>query len=91
MEGSILARRDSTRITFDLLRIARKKGGVSKTYAVRRTNLNFHAFEYYLKRLQSGEFLHSETATGHPTRYSVTGEGERLYQLLSQVYKLIDR
>jgi len=75
------------RIIFDLLRTARKRGGISKTQAVRRTNLNFHAIEHYLGRLQSGQLLRSEISDERPTQYFVTDEGERLYRLLTEVYK----
>lgn len=42
-----VTRRDSIRIIFDLLlETPKRKDGISKTYAVRRANLNFHSITH---------------------------------------------
>jgi len=86
-----MSKRDPIRIMFDLLRTARENDGISKTQLVRRTNLSFHSINSHLSRLQTGDFIRNEFTSANETDYRLTEEGERLYRILNELYKLLDR
>ncbi len=75
---------------YDLLRIIRNNGGVSKTQLVHRGNLSFPSIDPHLERLQARQFVLIETGTDGHSSYRLTQRGEQLYHVLAELYGMID-
>jgi len=69
---------------FDILSLARSR--VSKTQMVYRANLNFHIIDGYIRFLLSKTFIRKSDGEGHFTVYELTERGQRLLQLLEELY-----
>jgi predicted transcriptional regulator len=77
-------RRDATRVMYDILSLAKRR--VSKTQMVYRANLNFHIIDGYIRYLLSKTFIRKSDDEGHFTVYELTERGQRLLQLLEELY-----
>ncbi|HZY94415.1 MAG TPA: winged helix-turn-helix domain-containing protein [Candidatus Bathyarchaeia archaeon] len=78
-------RRDTTRIIFEILSLARN--GTSKTRIVNRANLNFRLAGKYVSFLVAKEMLREIRDGRGRTQYQLTSTGERLLHFLSEVEK----
>src|SRR6266851_8951785 len=76
-------RRDSTRIIYEILLAS--KGGVSKTRAVRESNLNFHLMKEYLTFLLGKKYLERTPNGSSFGRLRLTDKGTRLLGLLDEL------
>src|SRR5438445_1319984 len=76
-------RRDSTQIIYEILLAS--KGGVSKTRAVQKSNLNFHLMKEYLDFLLDRKYLERMPHRSSYDRLRLTNKGARLLDLLNQL------
>ena len=76
-------RRDSTRIIHEILLAS--KGGISKTKAVQKSNLNFHLMKEYLSFLLDKEYLERIPHGSSHDQLKLTDKGGRLLDLLNQL------
>jgi len=77
-------RRDSTRVIFDILNLAKRN--VNKTQIVHQANLNFNLAKPYLEFLISKGFIVENSRIEHGSRcYHLTQKGDELLLLLREV------
>jgi predicted transcriptional regulator len=80
-------RRDSTQIIYEILLAS--KGGISKTKAVQRSNLNFHLMNEYLSFLLDRNYLERMPLGSSHDKLKLTHKGERLLDLLNELEREI--
>ena len=76
------ARRDATRVIYDILSLARMRN--SKTQIVYQANLNFRLARAYINFLLHKNLMR-KTCVGTITFYNITDKGSRLLRSLEEV------
>ncbi|MBO0888672.1 hypothetical protein J2P12_06190 [Candidatus Bathyarchaeota archaeon] len=83
MEWSLIQRRDTTRLIYEILNLAER--GASKYRIVSAVSLNFRQIERYMRfLLHSGHLEFSLNSQGVQT-YTLTAKGRRLQNLLREI------
>lgn len=77
-------RRDSTRVLYEILSLARR--GTTKTQIVYKANLNFNLADRYVKPLLAQGFLREKSKETN-IMYELTMRGERLHNILAAAQK----
>jgi len=87
-EWDLIRRRDTTRLIYDILCIARR--GSSKYGIISKANLRFSQAETYLSFLLDKGHLQSGLDDNGVKRYMLTAKGETLRVSLAQIQEQLD-